>query len=293
MSSFPTVGVVGLGLIGGSFAYALKKAGHRVIGFARDNSKALFAQLEGAIDEVGAPEKSLRECDLVILALPPHAILAFLAEHAADFAPDAVVIDIAGVKRVICDSAWKIAREHGFVFLGGHPMAGKEKSGFKNATPTLFSGASMILTFAETPKLEFLAELKAFFLGLGFGKVVLTHPDEHDRIIAHTSQLAHILSAAYVRNPAALDHAGFAAGSFRDMIRVGAMDASLWSELFLDNADHLTGEIDRLIGNLQLFRDAIKAGNREELMNLIRESAEIKSRIDAQRAVKPETALKK
>ncbi len=292
MSDISTVGVVGLGLIGGSFAYSLKKANYRVIGFARNPAKALFAQLEGAIDEVGTPEK-LRECDLVILALPPHAILAFLEAHAADFAPGSTVIDIGGVKRMICDPAWKIAKQHGFEFIGGHPMAGKEKSGFKNAAPTLFSGASMILAFAEIPALAHVAELKKFFLSLGFGKVVLSRPDEHDRIIAHTSQLAHILSAAYVRNPAALDHAGFAARSFRDMIRVGAMDAELWSELFLANADNLTAEIDRLVENLQLFRAAIGAGDREKLIKLIRESAEIKGKIDAQRAVKPEVALKK
>lgn len=280
-----SVGVVGLGLIGGSFAKAAVNAGYRVSGMTRNPDMALFAEMEGAIS-CRITEKELAKCDIVILAMPPEAVLDFLRRNGKNFAPGSTVIDICGVKRVICREAWQIAGKYGFEFVGGHPMAGKEKSGFRNSSETLFSGASMILCFERTPEIEHLAELKEFFLSLGFGKVVKTTPENHDRLIACTSQLAHILSGAYVRTPAALEHAGFSAGSFRDMIRVASMDPALWRELFIDNSDFLTGEIDTLIGNLQLFRDAIASKDAAKLEKLIAESAELKSRIDAKRAVK-------
>ena len=291
MITFPTVGVVGLGLIGGSFARALKAGGRKVMGTTRRESSVLLAQMEGAIDIVAAPA-DLAQCDIVILALPPGATVEFLEKHGSCFSNKNIVVDICGIKRSVCEKAWQIAAENGFEFIGGHPMAGKEKSGFKYSSAQLFNGASMILTFRELPSLEHLVELKQFFLSLGFGKVVLSNPSEHDRIIAHTSQLAHILSAAYVRGRTAMDHAGFAAGSFRDMIRVASMDPALWSELFIGNRDNLAGEISELMVNLALFRDAIAAGDSKTLSCLLDESAGLKSKIDAQRAAKPENAVK-
>ena len=280
-----TIGIVGLGLIGGSFAKAAVGAGFRVLGMTRNRDMALFAEMEGAISAV-ITEKELSKCDIVILAMPPAAVLNFLRKNGDKFAPRSTVIDICGVKRAICPEAWRIAKKHNFEFVGGHPMAGKEKAGFRNSSATLFAGASMILCFEKTPEIEHLAELKAFFLALGFGKVVKTTPENHDRVIACTSQLAHILSGAYVRTPAALEHAGFSAGSFRDMIRVASMDPALWRELFIDNSDFLTGEIDTLIGNLQRFRDAIANKDAAALEKLISESAELKQRIDAKRAIR-------
>jgi len=278
MNSCTTIGVVGLGLIGGSFAKALKKNGFRVLGMVRDPAKARAAQEAGAIDEV-ADGAMLRQCGVVLLALPPAAALAFLRNHSAEFAPGTFVIDICGVKRGICAEAWKIAAEHGFRFVGGHPMAGKEKSGFANSDAELFGGASMILCFEQPPAPEDAAALEGFFRTLGFGEVVTTDPATHDRIIACTSQLAHVLSAAYIRNRAAREHAGFSAGSFRDMTRVAAMDPELWSELFLDNRDFLAAEIDEVIATLARFRDAVRAGDRETLAALLRESAAIKTEI--------------
>ena len=278
MNSFATIGVVGLGLIGGSFAKALKRNGFRVLGMVRDPAKAHAAQKAGAIDEV-ADGAMLRRCDIVLIALPPAATLKFLRNHAGDFAPGAFVIDICGVKRGICVEGWKIAAQHGFRFVGGHPMAGKEKSGFANSDAGLFAGASMILCFEQAPAAEETAALREFFLTLGFGEVVVTDPATHDRIIACTSQLAHVLSAAYIRNRAAREHAGFSAGSFRDMTRVAVMDPELWSELFLDNRDFLAAEIDEVIATLARFRDAVRTGDRETLAALLRESAAIKTEI--------------
>ena len=279
MKRFTTIGVAGLGLIGGSFAKALKKNDFRVFGMVRDPAKALAAKAAGAIDEV-ADAASLRECGLVLIALPPGATLKFLRDNAANFAPGTLVIDICGVKRGICAEAWEIAARHGFRFVGGHPMAGKEKSGFANSTEKLFHGAPMILCFREEPTPDELAAIREFFLSLGFGRVVLTDPATHDRIIAHTSQLAHVLSASYIRNRAAREHAGFSAGSFRDMTRVAAMDPELWSELFLDNRDFLAAEIDELTASLARFRDAIRSGDRDALAALLRESSAIKAETD-------------
>ena len=279
MIPFNTICVAGLGLIGGSFAKSLKKNHFHVLGMLRDPAKALVAKMAGAIDEI-ADAASLRTCDLVLVALPPRASLEFLRKNAANFAPGALVIDICGVKRAICAEAWEIAARHGFRFVGGHPMAGREHSGFANSTETLFRGASMILCFEEPPHLEELAGIKEFFLAIGFGGIVLTDPATHDRIIAHSSQLAHLLSASYIRSRTAREHAGFSAGSFRDMTRVAAMDPELWSELFLDNRDFLADEIDELLASLALFRDAIRANDREKLIALLRESAAIKAKID-------------
>ena len=277
---FGPVAVSGLGLIGGSFAWAMKKRGLRVFGMVRDPAKALAVLRAGAIDAV-ADGAMLKQCALVLVALPPAASLEFLRKHAGDFAPGSLVIDICGVKRAVCDEAWRIADDGGFRFVGGHPMAGKERAGFANSSAELFRGASMILCFREPPPPEEFARIEGFFLSLGFGRVVTTDPATHDRIIAHTSQLAHVLSASYVRNRAAREHFGFSAGSFRDMIRVAAMDDAVWSELFLDNRDNLAAEIDELIGSLGRFRDAIRAGDRGTLAALIRESAAIKHEIDA------------
>ncbi|MCQ2377606.1 MAG: prephenate dehydrogenase [Victivallaceae bacterium] len=289
-----TVGIVGCGLIGGSFAKAIKaNLDCRVVGFDRDESALCLAELEKAIDG-RLTEKNLAKCDLVLIALPPQGVLDFLHQYGKFIGKGAVVVDCAGVKRRICPEAWKTAAENGFVFVGGHPMAGKEKSGFGRSTETLFSGASMLLAFEGLPEPDFLEKFKAFFLALGFTRVVPTTPEKHDRIIAYTSQLAHALSASFVCSATADEHAGYSAGSFRDMIRVASVDPGLWSDLFLDNGDFLAKEVRTLIKNLASFADALETKDRDALVALLEKGAARKAKIESLRtlraAAKGETA---
>lgn len=271
-----TVGIVGLGLIGGSMAKAIKfHTDHQVLGADLDQDTMALAFASGAIDgELDGT--SLSGCDLLLLALPPEALIAWAEANAPKIAKTAVVVDLCGVKRLIVDALRPLSQQYGFAYVGGHPMAGKERGGFKHATALLFSGASMILTPDERIEAPLLERLKAFFLSLGFGTVTYATPQEHDRIISYTSQLCHITSSAFVKSPTAQTHMGFSAGSFRDMTRVAYLDEAMWTQLFLADADYLTGELDTLIAHLQEYRDAIGEGDRERLRSLLREGRELK-----------------
>ncbi len=279
-----TIGIAGCGLIGGSFAKAIKaKTDCRVLAFDQNESALCRAELEKAIDG-RLDGNTLKTCDLVLVALPPRAVVPFLQKYAAKFKKNAVVIDCAGVKRTICPDAWQIAKEHHFLFIGGHPMAGKERSGFERASETLYNNASMLLVFEEIPQLAEVERIKKFFLSLGFGRVVTTTPEKHDRLIAYTSQLAHALSASFVQSPTADEHAGFSAGSFRDMIRVASVDPQLWSDLFLDNRDNLQREIHTLISRLAEFETVLQKNDREQLVELFKQGAKRKATIESLRA---------
>lgn len=183
----------------------------------------------------------------MFIATWPRAAVTYVQEHAAAFKKGAWVIDLCGVKRAVCGPLFETARENGFTFIGGHPMAGIEYWGFDHATATLFDNASMILTPPPGTDIRTLSDLKHFFRGLGFGRVVMTTPEEHDRLIGYTSQLAHVVSSAYVKSPEAMKHPGFSAGSFKDMTRVARLSEKMWTELFLLNRDELQGELDALI----------------------------------------------
>jgi prephenate dehydrogenase len=197
--------------------------------------------------------------------------------HAELLSKTTVVVDLCGVKRVVCRELAPLAAKYGFSYIGGHPMAGKERGGFVNSADDLFVGASMILTPDERTDILMLETLKAFFLDLGFAGLTFTDPDEHDRIIAYTSQLAHITSSAYVKSPEAQRRRGFSAGSFKDMTRVARLDEAMWTELLLDNADYLTLELDILIKNLSDYLAALQAGDAEALRSLLREGRERKA----------------
>ena len=271
------VGIVGLGLIGGSMARSIKeRTGHRVYGVDLDGETMSMARLCGAID--GAlDERTLPQCRLVLLAVRPGAAVQWAREHAGALSPSAVLVDLCGVKRAVVSALAPLAREHGFAYVGGHPMAGKERGGFVSSTADLYVGASMILTpDPDTPE-QVLDLLRAFFLDLGFAGLTFSTPEEHDRIIAFTSQLAHIVSSAYVKSPEAQRRRGFSAGSFQDMTRVARLDEDMWTELFLDDEDFLTRELDELIGHLTDYRDALRDKDAQRLHDLLKEGRELKA----------------
>ena len=271
------IGMIGLGLIGGSLAKSIKaQTAHSVFGIDLNNETMTLARLCGAIDGV-LDKETVGSCDLLLLAISPQAAIDWVKDNAAEISKNATVIDMCGVKRVVCKELSAIAEENGFCFIGGHPMAGKERGGFVNSSDDLFVGASMILTPDENTDIAVLEQLKALFTDLGFSNITFTTPEEHDSIIAYTSQLAHITSSAYVKSPTAQMRRGFSAGSFKDMTRVARLDEVMWTELFLDNADHLTVELEGLIGHLNEYLTALKSGDADTLRALLKDGREKKA----------------
>ena len=272
------IAVVGLGLIGGSIAKAMKtNTQHTVYGADLQPSVVWRAKLLEAIDGE-LTEALLPQCDIVIVALYPADTVSWLRAHADRIRGGALVVDCCGVKQPVCDGVRETARQHGFTFIGGHPMAGIERSGFEHSQDTLFRNASMILTPEPDIDIAVLERAKKFFLSIGFGRITIRTAAEHDQVIAYTSQLAHVLSSAYIGSPTAERHSGLSAGSFQDMTRVATLNAPMWRELFLDNRENLIAEIDGLIARLKQYGDALRASDAGRLEQLLREGAERKAR---------------
>ena len=275
-----TLGVVGLGLIGGSFVKSYVQAEDwRILGYDKDNKVNQFALLAEDIDGI-LTDENVDQCDLILLAVYPEAAIEWLREHADKIREDAVVIDCGGVKESVCEPCFEIAREHGFTYAGGHPMAGRHYSGYKYATEKLFRGAPMVIVPDVYDDIELLTKIKSLLEPAKFGSISVTTADAHDRIIAFTSQLAHVVSNAYVKSPTAEGHEGFSAGSYRDLTRVAWLNEKMWSELFLDNRDNLISELDHLIGHLQEYREALAGEDRERLERLLADGAQRKQKID-------------
>ncbi|MBO4383125.1 MAG: prephenate dehydrogenase [Clostridia bacterium] len=276
MNTLRTVGIVGLGLIGGSMAKTVKK--HtiaRVYACDLDPNAMALAREAGAIDGELTNE-TIRECDVLLIAIAPQDLVRWVRDNAALIPKSTILVDLCGVKRYIYDNVSPIAREHGFLYVGGHPMAGKEVSGFANADMDLYRDASMILCPDETATEEAIDDLKAFFLALGFGEIVFSTPEEHDRIIAYTSQLAHATSSAYIKSPTSRQRMGFTAGSYKDMTRVARLDPEMWTQLFMANRDHMIEELQELVDNLAGYLDALKADDSALLKKLLEEGRDLK-----------------
>ena len=270
------IGIVGLGLIGGSMAKSIKaRTAHTVFGADLNDETMMLARMCGAID---APltDENLPQCDILLVAIRPGAAVEWVRRHADYIAKTCILVDLCGVKRTVVAAISPIAEAHGFAYIGGHPMAGKERGGFTSATEDLYVGASMILTPDKRTDMQQLDILKAFFLDVGFAGLTFSTPEEHDRIIAYTSQLAHIVSSAYIKSPEAQRRRGFSAGSFRDMTRVARLDEDMWTELFLDDADYLTEELDILIQHLQEYAAVLKDRDAQKLHDLLKDGREKK-----------------
>ena len=270
------VAIIGLGLIGGSMAKSIKnRTAHTVWGADLNSETMTMARMCGAID---APltEENLPQADLILVAIRPGAAIEWVRQHADRIAKSAILVDLCGVKRTVVAAIAPIAEQHGFAYIGGHPMAGRERGGFTASTEDLYVGASMILTPDKRTDMHLLETLKAFFLDLGFAGLTFSTPEEHDRIIAFTSQLAHIVSSAYVKSPEAQRRRGFSAGSFQDMTRVARLDEDMWTELFLDDADFLLRELDELMLHLDEYAQALRARDAGRLRDLLRDGREKK-----------------
>lgn len=274
------VGIVGLGLIGGSLAKAFKRdESVYVLGTAKTSKTTDFALLAGDIDGVLTPDR-LTECDLVLLSAYPEACIDYLRENADNLSKTGVVMDCCGTKEAICDIAFPLAKEHGFTFVGGHPMAGTQFSGLKYAKATLFDGAPMVIVPPMYDDIAFLDRVKHLLAPLGFRSISVTTAQEHDAMIAFTSQMCHVVSNAYIKSPTARKHKGFSAGSYRDLTRVAWLNPAMWAELIMENRDNMLFELDTLIENLQKYRAAVESGDESGLRELLNEGRILKEEID-------------
>ena len=274
-----TVGVVGLGLIGGSLARAYHHAGHRVLCHDIDQSILAYAELAGVSDG-RLDEASLGGCELLLIALYPQAAVEYLTQAAPHLPPQAVVIDCCGTKSEICRVGFRLAEEYGFTFVGGHPMAGTQYSGLKHSRATLFKGASMVIVPPVYDDIDFLQRVKDLLAPAQFGRITVTTAEEHDEMIAFTSQMPHLVSNAFIKSPTARRHKGFSAGSYKDLTRVAWLNEQMWTELFLANRDNLIREVDGLIGELEKYREAMAAGDAPALRALLAEGRHIKEEVD-------------
>ena len=274
------IGIVGLGLIGGSMARSIKMhTKHTVLGIDLKESEMKKAELIGAVDG-RLTDEEIPSCDVIIVALFPGKIVEYIRTHAHLFGDNARVFDCGGVKKVVCEQLKDVTEGAKWRFIGGHPMAGREFSGFSYSKDDLFEQASMILTPTPDVTLEERKWAKDFFLSIGFLRVRFATPEEHDEMIGYTSQMAHVVSSAYVKTPMALRHKGFSAGSFLDMTRVARLNEDMWTELFMDNREPLLMEVQGMIDRLSEYRDALLVGDAAELKRLLKEGREMKEQLD-------------
>ena len=274
------IGIVGLGLIGGSLAKATKKnTNHKVYGFDISETTVKSALKDKSINKELTSE-NLNECDYVFIPLYPEAVKEYLIKNAKNFKENAIVIDCAGVKRCVCEDCFNIAEQNGFTFIGGHPMAGTQFSGYENAKDTMFHNAPFILTPKENEDILTLANAREVIISIGFGRVSVMTAERHDKLIAFTSQLAHIVSNAYIKSPSSTQRKGISAGSYKDLTRVAYLNETMWTELFLENKDNLIFELDFLIDELKKYSDAMKNNDAVELKKLLKEGREAKEKAD-------------
>ena len=273
------IGIAGLGLIGGSMAKAYKEGGHTVLGADINEATLGYCELAGIIDGV-LDDSTIKDCELIFVALYPIASIKYLESIAHLIPKSATVIDLCGTKEKICECGFALAKRYGFTFVGGHPMAGTQYSGIKYARGTLFKNAPMVLVPPIYDDIAFLDGIKKLLAPAGFGKFSVTTAKKHDQMIAFTSQLAHVVSNAYVKSPTAQEHRGFSAGSYKDMTRVAWLNENMWSELFLENSDPLLYELDVLIDSLSEYRRAIAEQDLDTLRDLLRDGRIAKEKVD-------------
>ena len=273
------VGILGLGLIGGSLARAYTKAGHTVYACEQDENMLLFAQLAGAVSGK-LDESTIPNCDLILLAIYADGSASWLEANGHLVSKSAFVIDCCGIKKSICNRCFPLAEKYGFTFIGGHPMAGSHNSGFKYSRSNLFQGAPMVLVPPRFDDPELLQQVEAYLEPCKFGSFSVTTAEEHDKTIAFTSQMPHIVSNAFIKSPTALSHKGFSAGSYKDLTRVAWLNPNMWAELFLSNKEHILFELNIYIESLKQYKDAIISDDSDTLIALLDEGRIRKEEVD-------------
>ena len=272
------IAIIGLGLMGGSIAKALKKTKkYKIVGFDISKSVLSLAKDGGFVDEIWNGTDKL-DSDITVLALSPSLTEEFIKNNIGLLKENSILTDICGVKEHICEFAQAKAEQYNINYVGGHPMAGRELSGFLNSVENLFINRSYIFTKTQKTNEEALEAVSEMAYDLGCSDITITTPKKHDEMIAYTSQLPHILAGAYVKSPASDEHKGFSAGSYHDVSRVASVDENLWSELFLLNKDNLIQEIDTLLQNIIEYKNALLNKDKQRVLNAIKEGRILKER---------------
>ncbi|MCL2810172.1 MAG: prephenate dehydrogenase [Treponema sp.] len=274
------VGIAGLGLIGGSLAKAYKLAGHNVYGFDADEAILSFAQVSGAVNGV-LDDNTINSCDVIFLAVNPVDAVVYLENTASKIKKDSFVIDCCGVKRFVCSRCFPLALQYGFIFVGGHPMAGSHKAGFKNSREDLFKDASIILVPPVYDDPVLFGKIEEILKPAGFGHLTVSTAEKHDEMIAFSSQMAHVVSNAFIKSPTARGHKGFSAGSYKDLTRVAQLNADMWSQLCMENGDFLIHELDVFIEEITRYKDALAQKDNDTLKKLLEEGSRIKKETDS------------
>ena len=273
------VGILGLGLIGGSLARAYSIEGHTVYAAEQNEAMLSFAMLAGAVH--GRLDAStIGGCDLILLAIYPNGSASWLEKHAGLVSSKTLVMDCCGIKKEICSRCFPLAEKYGFTFVGGHPMAGSQFSGVKYSRADLFEGAPMVLVPPVFDNIDLLDKIKTMLLPCHFGSFSVTTAEEHDKMIAFTSQMPHILSNAFIKSPTARNHKGFSAGSYKDLTRVAWLNPQMWAELFTENQENILYELDYYIDSLKAYRDAIARQDLTHLTTLLNEGKKRKEEVD-------------
>ena len=274
-----TVGILGLGLIGGSMARAYALEGHDVYAAEKDESILSFAILAGAA-RGALTDGLIASCDLILLAIYPGGSAAWLESKAHLIRKDALVLDLCGIKEEICRRCFPLAEKFGFTFVGGHPMAGSHYSGFKYSRANLFKGAPMVLVPPVFDDIDLLDRVVSALAPCHFGSFSVTTAADHDKMISFTSQMPHILSNAYIKSPTACHHKGFSAGSYKDLTRVAWLNAPMWAELFMENKENVLFELDYYLDSLKAYRDALANEDLGALTALLEEGKRRKEEVD-------------
>lgn len=279
-----TIGIAGLGLIGGSCAKAYREYAidslQEICIYGYDiNASVMDEATSSNVINAKLDESNICMCDLILVALYPNEAIEYISYIAPYVSKNTIVMDLCGTKRDICQRAWEIADTYGFTFIGGHPMAGTHNSGYRYARASLFHGAPMVIV-PRDPDDPIASRVKELLRPLGFGRYSITTANDHDRLIAFTSQLAHVVSNAYVKSPTAREHKGFSAGSYKDLTRVAWLNEGMWTELFFENKEPLIFEIDRMIDSLQEYSNALKCNDRDKMKELLRDGRIAKEEID-------------
>ena len=274
------VGIVGLGLIGGSLAKAYKREEEvYLMAYDIDKTSLDFAILAGDVDAVLTPDR-LKECDIVFISTYPAASMEYMRQNADLFNKDGIVMDCVGTKTEICRFGFALAREHNFTFVGGHPMGGTQFSGYKYSKASMFDHAPMVIVPPVYDDIQFFDRIDNLLKPVRFGRLSITTAEEHDAMIAYTSQMCHIVSNAFIKSPTAGSHKGFSAGSYRDLTRVAHLAPKMWTELIMENRAAVQKELQYFMSSMQAYCDAVAAGDADGLCRLLREGSDRKDAID-------------
>lgn len=274
------IGFIGIGLIGGSLLKAVKKYTNHTLHFFDTNQDTLKKAEESGLGNRLNDIKDVNKCDIVFISLHPQKTIDFIKNNAKHFKKGSIVCDVCGVKEQIANEVEDILLKENVNYVGTHPMAGREYSGFDYSTETIFENAYFIITKGKNTSQNCIDIINNLAESLKFKRCVISTNEEHDRIIAFTSQLAHIVSSAYIKSPSALMQRGFSAGSFLDMTRVAYLNEDMWTELFMMNKDNLVYEIDTIINHLSEYKTALENGDNKNLHTLLKNGKELKEAVN-------------